>query len=135
MRLTENFTKQEFDSKDQSPMPAWVLENVKILAQELQKLRNYIKKNIKINSGYRSPLHNAKVGGAIASQHLVGKAADIRVEGVAPKQVYDTIEMLIEKKVMKEGGLGLYKTFVHYDIRGQRKRWNYSDIELKKKQV
>ena len=41
-----------------------------------------------------------------------------------PKKVYEAIEKLIDKGLMLEGGLGLYDTFVHYDIRGTQARWD-----------
>jgi hypothetical protein len=55
MKLTNNFSKSEFDSKDGAEMPDDVLENVKKLAGYLQILRDHLGKSIKINSGYRSP--------------------------------------------------------------------------------
>jgi hypothetical protein len=55
MKLTKNFSKLEFDSKDGAEMPNEVLENVKKLAGYLQILRDHLDKSIKINSGYRSP--------------------------------------------------------------------------------
>ena len=48
----------------------------------------------------------------------------MQVKGMSPKDVYASIERLIELGEMKEGGLGLYNTFVHYDIRGTKARWN-----------
>ena len=125
MRLTNNFTKQEFDSKDGSPMPPEVLLNVQKLASQLQALRDVLNAPIRINSGYRSPEHNKAVGGSKNSQHVLGKAADIRVKGKTPKQVYDIIEGMISAGDMLQGGLGLYDTFVHYDIRKTRSRWDY----------
>lgn len=58
MQLTKNFNKIEFDSKDGANMPKSVLENIKIVAHNLQVLRDHIKKPIHINSGYRSVLHS-----------------------------------------------------------------------------
>jgi len=70
----------------------------------------------------------AKVGGKSNSQHLLAKASDIVVKNVSPKEVYNAIEKLIESGKMKQGGLGLYDSFVHYDVRGVRARWNYSKL-------
>lgn len=123
MKLTENFSKSEFDSKDGTEMPEEVFYNVQKLANQLQILRNYLGRPIRINSGYRSPSHNKAVGGAINSQHLLGKASDIVVKNLEPKQVYEAIEYLIRRGDMLQGGLGLYDSFVHYDIRGNRSRW------------
>lgn len=123
MKLTENFSKAEFDSKDGSPMPDAVLNNIKKVAENLQALRDALGKPIKINSGYRSTAHNAKIGGVKNSQHVLGKAADIKVAGMTPKQVKEVIEALISQGKMHNGGIGLYPTFVHYDIRNTPARW------------
>lgn len=123
MKLSRNFSKHEFDSKDGSEMPYEVFQNVLKLAQNLQRLRDAINLPININSGYRSPKHNAKIGGVKNSQHLTGKAADIRVAGTSPKIIAKKIEELIKLGIMQEGGIGIYETFVHYDIRGEKARW------------
>jgi len=124
-QLTDNFNLNEFSSKDGSETPKEMLNNIKTLAQNLQALRNVIKRPITITSGYRSPEHNAKVGGKTNSQHILGNAADIQVEGMSPKQVHATIEKLIADGKMSQGGLGLYTSlgFVHYDTRGKMARW------------
>jgi len=123
MKLTENFSKSEFDSKDGAAMPLEVLQNIKELANNLQVLRDHLGKSISINSGYRSPSHNKKIGGAKASQHLLGTAADIVVKGMQPSEVAKAIVQLIGEGKMKEGGLKAYATFTHYDIRGTKARW------------
>lgn len=123
MQLTENFNLSEFDSKDGSITPLEVVASLTKLAMNLQALRDYVGKPIKINSGYRSPYHNEMIGGAKNSQHVLGKAADIVIEGYTPKQVFDIIERLQEKGSMAIGGLHAYDTFTHFDIRGHLARW------------
>lgn len=123
MKLTKNFSKSEFDSKDGAEMPKDVLNNVKILAENLQVLRDAIGKPIKINSGYRSKSHNKNIGGSRNSQHLLGKAADIVVKGMTSKTVLKIIENLILTKDMQDGGIGYYSNFTHYDIRQNKSRW------------
>lgn len=123
MRLTKNFSKDEFESKDGAEMPQEVLYNVQKLANQLQFLRDYLGRPIKINSGYRSPSHNQRIGGKPRSQHLLGKAADIVVRNMSPLDVAKVIEDLISSGDMLQGGLKAYKNFVHYDIRGLRARW------------
>ena len=123
MKLTENFSKSEFDSKDGAEMPENVLCNIKVLATNLQVLRGSLGKSIRINSGYRSPAHNAKIGGVKNSQHVLGKAADIKVDGMTPKEVKAVVERLISEGKMHNGGIGLYPTFLHYDIRPNPARW------------
>ncbi len=125
MRLTKNFTQREFKSKDGATMPEEVLCNIKDLADNLQVLRDFLGEPVRINSAYRSPAHNKSIGGSKNSQHLIGKASDIRVRDIETKDLYLIIESLIIDGKMTEGGLGLYNTFVHYDIRGNKARWDY----------
>lgn len=120
--LTENFSINEFHCKDGTPVPSELFANIKELAENLQKIRDFIGIPILILSAYRSPKHNKKVGGAKNSQHLQGKAADLKTK-LKPKDLYNIILDLIDKGVIKEGGVGLYDTFVHYDIRGVKARW------------
>jgi len=123
--MTKNFTKEEFDCNDGSEMPINVYHNVVKVANQLQVLREELKKPIHINSAYRSEEYNESIGGVKNSKHLLGKASDISIKGMSPLEVYNTIERLIENGDMLQGGLGLYDSFVHYDIRGERARWDY----------
>tara|TARA_B110000285_G_scaffold135820_1_gene152205 strand:+ start:181 stop:552 length:372 start_codon:yes stop_codon:yes gene_type:complete len=123
--MTNNFSLKEFESKDGSKMPSDVYLNIVKLVGQLQFLRDYTGRAITVNSGYRSPEHNAKIGGVKNSQHLLGKAADITIEGLKPAEVNRIINELIDMGLMLQGGLGLYekKGFVHYDIRKTKARW------------
>lgn len=123
MKLTDNFSKWEFDSKDGSEMPDNILENVKKLAWYLQVIRDHIGVPISVNSGYRSPEHNKSVGGAVGSKHMQGIAADLVPHGKTPQQLYDTIEALTKCGKLPEGGMKAYSRFVHWDYRGERVRW------------
>jgi uncharacterized protein YcbK (DUF882 family) len=122
-KITNNFSLQEFNSKCRRPIPNRVLPNIIELAKNLQVLRDAVGKSITITSGYRSPEHNAKIKGAKNSQHITGMAADIKVKGMTPKEVALVIEGLIEQGKMKQGGIGIYPSWVHYDIRGTKARW------------
>lgn len=122
-QLTKNFHIDEFKSKDGAQTPEDVKQNLLELAQNLQKVRDLIDEPIYINSGYRSPEHNAKVGGVKGSYHTKGMASDIKVNGLTPEQLYTIIAQMIEQGSIKQGGLGLYSNFVHYDIRGTKARW------------
>lgn len=122
-KITKNFSLEEFKCKDGSDIPNTALLNIVELARNLEVLRTAINKPITINSGYRSPKYNAKIGGVKDSQHLRGTAADIRVAGMTPKELAEVIEELIKRRKMKEGGIGIYPNFVHYDHRGRKARW------------
>ena len=123
--MTKNFSKSEFESKCGREMPEEVYHNVVKIANQLQYLRDYLGKPIRVNSAYRSPEHNASVGGVKTSQHILGKAADIVIKGMPTEILYQHIEDAISNGEMLQGGLGLYDTFVHYDIRGTKARWDY----------
>ena len=86
------------------------IANLKRLCVWLEVLRDKVGHAIVINSGYRSPQLNKKVGGAPTSNHLTGCAADIRTSGFEQAIQYAAIliayatesnqdydELLIEK--------------------------------------
>jgi len=123
MQITNNFNLPEFQCKCGCKMPAKVLGNVLILAEQLQVLRDALNTPIHLTNAYRCVTHNKEVGGAKNSQHLLGKAADIQIEHLTPREVSTTIEIFIDEGLMKQGGLATYPTFVHYDIRGKKARW------------
>ncbi len=106
--------------------PEEVKVNLRILQSQLDILSVYIKKPIIITSGYRNAERNRKEGGEKGSKHIIGQAADFKVIGVTPSELYNIIEKLIKSKIMLQGGLGLYSTWVHYDIRGTKARWRKS---------
>jgi uncharacterized protein YcbK (DUF882 family) len=122
-KLTKNFSLEEFKCKDGSDIPNNVLSNITELAKNLQVLRDALNKSISITSGYRSPKYNTKIGGVKNSQHVKGTASDIQIKGMTPKEVALVIEGLIESGKMKQGGIGVYPNFTHYDIRGVKARW------------
>ena len=113
--LSENFTVREFRSRDGSDVVLIDTELVDIL----QSVRDYFGVPVTITSAYRTPSHNRAVGGAANSQHVLGTAADIVVSGVSPEDVAEYIEYLQPTK----GGIGLYNSFVHVDVRPNRSRW------------
>jgi uncharacterized protein YcbK (DUF882 family) len=122
MKLTNNFNLNEFN-KHNFPLTETILRNIQELAKNLQVLRDEVKKPIKITSGYRNAEFNKKIGGATQSRHITGQAADLKIEGYTPKQVAAIIEKLIASGKMKQGGLGIYSTWIHYDVRGTKARW------------
>jgi uncharacterized protein YcbK (DUF882 family) len=126
-QLTANFHISEFACNDaaNTPVPKKYEANVKKVAENLQVLRDYLGEVIRVNSGYRTVAYNTKLQGASPnSQHLQAKAADIIVGSKTPRQLHAIIEKLIKQGKMHNGGLGLYKTFVHFDVRATPARWN-----------
>lgn len=82
MYITKNFTLAELTATKtglKNDPPAAAILWLKILAVAiLQPLRDKVGHAIIINSGFRCPAVNARVGGADKSAHLYGRAADIR---------------------------------------------------------
>lgn len=115
-KISTNFRVSEFACKDGTD-PIFIDSE---LVSVLQKIRSHFGKAVTITSAYRTPSHNAKAGGALYSQHLYGKAADIKVSGVAPKKVAQYAETLLKNY----GGIGIYSTFTHIDVRDSCSRWN-----------
>ena len=124
MNLTKNFNKSEFNCNCGCEMPKDVLFEIQKLATQLQTIRDFIKKPVKLTNAYRCPKHNKAVGGVSNSQHILGKAADIQIKDLDPAGVYKTIDNLTEHGHILQGGLGKYNTFTHYDIRKTRARWD-----------
>lgn len=114
-QLAKNFRVREFACSDGSDVIFISMELVDIL----QKIRDHFGKAVNINSGYRTPGKNKSVGGAAYSQHLYGTAADISIAGVNPKTVADYAETLLPGS----GGIGIYSTFTHVDVRAVKSRW------------
>ena len=54
------------------------LSNLKLLAENIfEPIREHLGKPIRVNSGYRSPAVNKRIGGALTSQHSLGEAIDL----------------------------------------------------------
>ena len=114
--LTKNFKVREFACSDGTDVIFISMDLVEVL----QKIRDHFGKAVNINSAYRTPAKNKQVGGAAYSQHLYGMAADISIKGVAPKEVAAFAETLLPKT----GGIGIYDSFAHVDVRAVKSRWN-----------
>jgi hypothetical protein len=116
VQLSKNFRLDEFKCKCGKCDPI-LLDTV--LVDWLQKLRDHFGKSIHVNSGYRCKTHNAsaKVGGSPTSHHVKGMAADIRIEGVTPKEVAKYAESIGIQRI------GLYDTFVHIGSDAKKSFW------------
>lgn len=85
----------------------------------LKDVREHFNKPLILNCVCRCPIHNKNEGGVDRSQHLTGKAADIRMPGVSPQEIFDYIDSKYGHRV----GLSAYNSFVHVDVRGYKARW------------
>ena len=132
-KLSEHFTLGEFTRSASHPevynIPSHeAIANLKRLCIWLEVLRERSGGPIRINSGYRSPQLNRKIGGAPTSNHLTGCACDIKVSGMEQALRYATIlldysdeskqefdELLIEKN--RYGAI-----WVHFAVRPSNNR-------------
>ena len=114
--LSPHFRVREFACRDGT-------DEVKIdpaLVELLEQIRCAAGGAVTVNSGYRTPDYNARVGGARYSQHVQGTAADITVAGVSPLLAGQMAEYYLGSR----GGIGVYQTFTHVDTRAGRARWD-----------
>ena len=114
-KLSEHFSLGEFTKSGSHPevynIPSHeAIANLTNLSKWLEVLRERAGTPIRINSGYRSPQLNKRIGGVPTSNHLTGCAVDIRVSGMeqliryaailldyADESKQDFDELLIEK--------------------------------------
>lgn len=108
-QLSENFKVKEFKCNDGSDK---ILIDVEFVMTKLQDIRTHFGAPVTINSAYRTPAYNTKVGGAKASYHLKGQAFDITVKGHTPQEVARYAQSIGVKGVIQ------YNTFTHVDSRG-----------------
>ena len=114
-KLSTNFRVKEFACTDGTD-PIFIDSD---LVNVLQKIRTHFGKSVTITSAYRTPPKNKEAGGTKYSQHLYGRAADIKVSGVTPKKVAAYAETILKNK----GGIGTYSSFTHIDTRSTKARW------------
>lgn len=118
--LSRHFDSSEFRCRDGSTHPIDPR-----LVEMLEDIRGHFGRAVTITSGYRSPAYNRRVGGAPNSFHVRGMAADIRVAGVAPADVFQ-----YASGRFPISGLGLYRSWTHIDCRPYRARWGVARAKL-----
>lgn len=107
MKLTAHFDLSEFtrsesakrEGLDNTPTSEH-LENIKILCEKVLEPIRMRFGSINISSGYRGKLLNHYIGGAVNSDHCVGRAADIDMDdvgtGVTNKEIFEYIKDNLE---------------------------------------
>lgn len=124
--MSVHFVMREFECRCGCRMPTPVRARVHTLCVALERLRAELGRPVRVNSGYRCPAHNRAVGGARASQHVLGCAVDLSVAGMTGAELAARLESLIARGAIPDGGIGLYPdrpSIVHYDQRGKHVRW------------
>ena len=88
------------------------------LLEILETVRHRYMRPIKITSGCRCEEHNKKEGGAPKSQHILGRAADFKVQGINPKEVFE----FLCRAYPDTFGFKAYSSWVHADSRTEKWR-------------
>ena len=121
MNLSEHFSLKELIVSDlairhkinNNPNNNDVMANLTRLAQLLEKVRTLFNKPIHINSAYRSLEVNNLLGSKPSSQHCIGCAADITINGITPALVIQTI---VHSNIPYDQIIKEYDTWVHISI-------------------
>lgn len=114
------FRREEFKCKCGKYCNGYPAEINLEMVKVCDAIRTRIGKPIHVNSGVRCKTHNANVGGAVASQHLDGNAADLgSPEGTTPAEMAAIAEELLPNT----GGIGIYPWGIHVDNRPVKTRW------------
>ena len=100
MNLSANFTLSELTKSEtalrygmENTPTQTEIDNLTALCYNvLQPVRDHFAMGVKVNSGFRHPLVNAKVGGSTTSDHCKGMAADIEIPGVANAELAEWIK-------------------------------------------
>jgi uncharacterized protein YcbK (DUF882 family) len=111
--ISEHFQRSEFECRCGCGFDTVDVDLIKYL----EKIRVHFNDSVSVSSGCRCQEYNRGISGAIKSQHILGRAADIVVTGVGPAHVADYAESV------GVPGVGRYGSFTHIDSRGNIARW------------
>ena len=104
--------------------PPELWPNAVPLIRTLEAFRKEIKQPVVLTSVYRSPAYNKTIGGANRSQHMAFTAADFKVANKTDTGDWAARLKRLREQGSFEGGIGIYNTFVHVDVRGVRADWD-----------
>ena len=119
--LSKNFSRSEFACKGTNCCGHSAPVQPELVSA-LQALRDQLNLPLSITSGFRCNRHNESVGGATQSFHTLGMAADVTCpDGVTAEDLAQAAETIPS---FQQGGIGIYPSWVHLDVRTTGKaRW------------
>ena len=130
---SDNLSWKELACKDGTFYPREFIDDGRVnrLAELFERIRRMCGDlPIIVVSAYRTPAHNKRIGGAKFSQHMEGRALDLRPpKGMTVRRFHDIIRT--NAFTLGVHGLGIYGTFVHVDIRPTDKLVSWSGDGLK----
>jgi len=120
LKLSEHFTLEELvysdiakrHSLDNNP-DKLTISNLTRLAELLENVRTLFNQPIRINSAYRSITVNSLLGSKPTSQHCLGCAADIRIDGLTPDQI---VKKIIKSDIQYDQLIREFDSWVHISI-------------------
>lgn len=128
-RLSEHFVVEEFDCHDGTKVMKRDYAGLEYLCKVyLEPLRQRYG-TVTILSGFRTKSWNANVGGASRSYHIYtihdgnDQAADVKCARGTPVDWHRTLNWIRNHRRNGRGGLGLYRTFCHLDLRDTKADW------------
>lgn len=139
MNLTRNISLEELTTSqtatrlkiNNTPTPE-IIENLKVVAAQVQKVRDHFGKPLIISSGYRSEKLNSAIGGARNSQHTKGEAIDIQsTNGYTNADIFNYIKNNLDfDQLIWEYGTRKEPEWVHisYKKSGNRKQILYVGV-------
>lgn len=116
--ITDHFKRGELECPDCHELVEDELFRRHVLL--LEEMRAEADFPIIVNSGHRCPKHNAAVGGSPDSMHLKF-ATDICPES---RKLHDLKILYRIALKQKWGGIGMYDTWLHLDLRDKQAHWN-----------
>lgn len=116
-KISKWFTDKEFQCQGHGCCKKDTLPTKELL-DALDALRELVGLPIVVTSGVRCEAHNKAIGGAAESYHVKGMAADIYV----PRMDMKILQKVIENSGLF-GGIGVYKSWIHVDVRKGKARW------------
>ena len=121
--ISPHFTRAEWASKDGASVPKSLMKNAQRQAFRLEQLRHTLgDKPLSGLSFYRSPAHNAAVGGASESRHMQADATDFSVQEIE-RHGRSRFRAAVER-IWRNNGIGSYPGGnIHTDARPWTARW------------